>query len=335
VEAKVVKDVKCPLCGGEIVATPFGYGCNNYDKDNPESCRFSIGKLAGKSLTETQVRQILNEGITDTIRGFKSKTGKKFDARVALAKDETGKVTGIKFDFNNLEPLTVKDVKCPLCGGAIAVTPFGYGCTNYRKDDENSCRFFIGKIAGVKLKEEQVKELLLRKKTGVIKGFVAKTGMMFDAPLKLTEEGRVEFDFPEKPKPVESNVPCPKCNALMQKGQWQYECACGFKLWHTVAKVPLTEETVIELLTTGKTRHKIAGFTSKAGNVFDTCLKYEDDQIKFDFDNPGEPEEAQPENAQPAEVQAEEAQQVEEQPVEVLADETQAEEVQPVGGASE
>jgi DNA topoisomerase-3 len=320
VEAKVVKDVKCPLCGGEIVATPFGYGCSNYKKDNPESCRFSIGKLAGKNLTETQVRQILNEGITDTIRGFKSKTGKKFDARVALAKDEAGKVTGIKFDFNNLEPLTVKDVKCPLCGGAIAVTPFGYGCTNYRKDDENSCRFFIGKIAGVKLKEEQVKELLLRKKTGVIKGFVAKTGMMFDAPLKLTEEGRVEFDFPEKPKPVESNVPCPKCNALMQKGQWQYECACGFKLWHTVAKVPLTEETVIELLTTGKTRHKIAGFTSKAGNVFDTCLKYEDDQIKFDFDNPGEPEEVQAENAQPAEVQAEEV---------------QPEEEKPTGGASE
>jgi DNA topoisomerase-3 len=187
-------------------------------------------------------------------------------------------------------------VKCPQCGGAVAVTPFGYGCTNYKKDDENSCRFFIGKIAGVKLKEDQVRELLLRKKTGVIKGFVAKTGMMFDAPLKLTDEGRVEFDFPEKPKPVDSNVPCPKCNTLMQKGQWQYECNCGYKLWHTVAKVPLTEETILELLTTGKTRHKITGFTSKAGSVFDTCLKYEDDQIKFDFDNPGEPEEPQPEN---------------------------------------
>ena len=43
-----------------------------------------------------------------------------------------------------------------------------------------------------------------------------------------------------------------------------------------------------ELLTTGKTKQKIAGFTSKAGNTFDTCLKYENDQISFDFDNPGE-----------------------------------------------
>ena len=38
----------------------------------------------------------------------------------------------------------------------------------------------------------------------------------------------------------------------------------------------------------GKTKKKITGFTSKAGNVFDTCLKFEDDRISFDFDNPGE-----------------------------------------------
>ncbi len=43
-----------------------------------------------------------------------------------------------------------------------------------------------------------------------------------------------------------------------------------------------------ELLGTGKTRAKITGFTSKAGNLFDACLKFEEDRIAFDFDNPGE-----------------------------------------------
>ena len=291
VEAKKVADVTCPLCGGDIVATPFGFGCANYDKEKEGSCRFSIGKMAEKTITEAQVKELLTNGITGTIRGFKSKMGKKFDARIALSKDESGKVTGLKFDFNDLEPVKVKDVLCPLCKGDIIVTPFGYGCSNYNKDDpEHSCRFMIGKIASVKLKEAHVKQLLTRGKTDVIEGFVARTGMKFDAPLKLTEDGQVTFDFPEKPKPVESNVECPKCQKKMQKGQWQYECECGFKLWHTVAKVPLTEETIIELLTTGKTKKKITGFTSKAGNVFDTCLKYEDDTIKFDFDNPGEEE---------------------------------------------
>lgn len=299
VEAKKVKDVVCPLCGGEIVQTPFGFGCANYSKDNPESCRFSIGKMAEKSLTESQVKELLTNGRTGTIRGFKSKTGKKFDARVALNRDEGGKVTGLKFDFTDLEPVKVKDAVCPLCGGEIIQTPFGYGCANYSKDNPESCRFAIGTIAGVKLKEAQVKELLLRGRTEVIKGFIAKTGMMFDAPLKLTPEGQVTFDFPEKPKPVDTTLKCPKCGHFMKKSQWYYECECGFKVAHTVAKVELEEAVMQELFETGKTKKKITGFTSKAGNVFDTCLKFEDDRISFDFDNPGE--NVVLENAKPAE----------------------------------
>ena len=77
------------------------------------------------------------------------------------------------------------------------------------------------------------------------------------------------------------------------KSQWRYECDCGFKIWHTVAKVELSEEIMNELLTTGKTKKKVTGFTSKAGNVFDTCLKYENEQITFDFDNPGEEQKKQ------------------------------------------
>ena len=299
VEAKKVKDVVCPLCGGEIVQTPFGFGCANYSKENPESCRFSIGKMAEKSLTELQVRELLTNGRTGTIRGFKSKTGKKFDARVVLNRDEAGKVTGLKFDFTDLEPVKVKDAVCPLCGGEIIQTPFGYGCANYSKDNPESCRFAIGTIAGVKLKEAQVKELLLRGRTEVIKGFIAKTGMMFDAPLKLTPEGQVTFDFPEKPKPVDTTLKCPKCGHFMKKSQWYYECECGFKVAHTVAKVELEEAVMQELFETGKTKKKITGFTSKAGNVFDTCLKFEDDRISFDFDNPGE--NVVLENAKPAE----------------------------------
>ena len=287
VEAKKIKDVVCPLCGGDIVQTAFGYGCANYKKDDPESCRFSIGKMGEKTLNEAQVKQLLTEGRTATIRGFKSKTGKKFDARIALHKDESGRVTGLKYDFSDVEAPKLKDVKCPVCGGDMVKTPFGYGCANYKKDDPESCRFSVGQIAGVKLKEAQVKELLTNGKTGVIEGFIAKTGMKFDAPLKLTKEGQITFDFPEKPKPVETTVKCPKCGELLKKSQWYYECDCGFRLGHTVAKVQLSEEIMKELLETGKTKEKVTGFTSKAGNVFDACLKYEDERISFDFDNPG------------------------------------------------
>ena len=69
----------------------------------------------------------------------------------------------------------------------------------------------------------------------------------------------------------------------MKKSQWYYECECGFKVAHTVAKVELEEAVMQELFETGKTKKKITGFTSKAGNVFDTCLKFEDDRISFDL----------------------------------------------------
>lgn len=285
-EAEILQDVVCPMCGGQIQKTSFGYGCMNYDQQNPQSCRFAIGTLAGRDLTESQVKSLLTDGRTETIRGFKSKTGKKFDACVALETDETGRKY-LKFDFDHAEAKKIKDVSCPLCGGDIVQTPFGYGCANYKKDDPESCRFSVGQIAGVKLKEAQVKELLTNGKTGVIEGFIAKTGMKFDAPLKLTKEGQITFDFPEKPKPVETTVKCPRCGELLKKSQWYYECDCGFKVGHTVAKVPLSEAIIKELLETGKTKEKVTGFNSKAGNVFDSCLKYEDERISFDFDNPG------------------------------------------------
>lgn len=290
-EAKKIKDAVCPLCGGEIVQTPFGYGCANYNKSDENSCRFSVGKMSGKDISETQLKELLKNGRTATIRGFVSKTGKKFDARVALNKDETGKIVGLKFDFDDLELPKLKDAKCPLCGGDVIKTSFGYGCANYsREDAEHSCRFFINqKIAGVKITDSIVKHLIATKKTEVIQGFVSKSGSKFDAPLKLSEDGQVVFDFPNRPEPTETELECPKCKEKkMKKSQWYYECACGFKVGHTIAQVPLSEEIMQELFTTGKTAQKVTGFVSKAGNSFDAYLKYEEDKISFDFDNRNE-----------------------------------------------
>lgn len=286
VEAKKVKDAKCPLCGGEILVTSFGYVCSNRKQDEKDGCTFSIGKIADKDLNESQVRELLTTGKTGTIRGFKGKSGKRFDACLELVKeDNTAKV---QFDFAHVEAKKVKDVACPLCGSAIVQTPFGYGCASYDKNNPESCRFTIGKIAGVKLKESSVKELLQNGKTGVIQGFIAKTGMMFDAALKLDDEKKVVFDFPEKEEPKESTVECPKCGKLMKKDKWRYLCECGFGRFHTIAGITLSDEQMTEILKTGRTKEPVKGFTSKNGNSFDAflVLKKEEDgkeTIAFDF----------------------------------------------------
>ena len=289
VEAKKIKDVVCPLCGGEIVQTPFGYGCAKYDREDENSCRFSIGKMAGKELSESQVKELLTNGKTSTIRGFKSKAGKKFDACIAFSHDEAGKVTGLKFDFDNVEQQKLKDVVCPLCGGEIVKTSFGYGCANYNREDaEHSCRFSINNnIAGVKITDAIARKLLSERKTEKLEGFLAKSGSKFDAALKLTDDGQVVFDFPDRPAPAETNLACPRCSVhKLKKSQWYYECECGFKIGHTVAQVPIPEETMQELFATGKTKEKITGFVSKAGKSFDAYLKYTDEKIQFDFEHP-------------------------------------------------
>ena len=195
VEAKTVKGVVCPVCGGEIVKTPFGYGCKNYSKDDPEhSCKFNIGQIAGKKLNDSQVKELLTEGITSTISGFKSKAGKAFDAKLALAKDETGKATGVKFVFENEEEV-LEGVKCPKCGKPIIKNHWGYKCEGNQKDAENGCDFFIGKVAGVSLSKEDVTKLLTEKVTDKIAGFTSKKGSTFDAKLALDENCKVVFNF--------------------------------------------------------------------------------------------------------------------------------------------
>ncbi|MCI5621185.1 MAG: DNA topoisomerase [Lachnospiraceae bacterium] len=295
-EPDVVEGVQCPLCGGDVVKVPFGYACTNRRQEDPESCSFAIGKIAGKDLTVTHVKNLLTTGSTGTIRGFTSKAKKKFDACLVLAEDENGKKS-IKFDFDHVEAKKLRDVVCPLCGGDLIQTPFGYGCANYDREREDSCRFSIGKIAGVKLKDSQIKQLLLTKKTDPIAGFVSKSGKKFEAPLKLTEDGRIQFDFPERPKPEETPWKCPKCGKMLMKSQWKYECECGFRIGRVVAKLELPMEVVGELLEKKQSSEMVKGFTSKAGKSFDAYLKLTEDGIQFDFDRKP-PAKPNPQNSQ-------------------------------------
>ena len=112
---------------------------------------------------------------------------------LALSKDEEGKVTGIRFVFEN-EDETLEDLKCPICGKAIIKGHMGYRCEDYKKGDEG-CRFFVGKIAGKDLDKEQFAKLINEKKTDTIVGFTSKKGTSFDAKLAFDEQFNIVFDF--------------------------------------------------------------------------------------------------------------------------------------------
>lgn len=96
---------------------------------------------------------------------------------------------------------------CPLCGGTVRRTSFGYGCANYR---EKNCRFSVREvICGRTVSLAMARQLLTEGRTGLIEGFVSpKSGRSFDAHLKL-EEGRAVFDFPPRNTSVPPPPPTP------------------------------------------------------------------------------------------------------------------------------
>lgn len=83
---------KCPICGSDVYGRKFSYACEKFRN----GCDFSIGtKICGKSITSATIKKMLSTGSSGTLKGFTSKTGKKFDAELKLV---SGKLT---FVFDN------------------------------------------------------------------------------------------------------------------------------------------------------------------------------------------------------------------------------------------
>ena len=82
----------CPLCGAEVREQPKSYSCSGWK----QGCRFVIWKtIAGKRISGPMAKALLTKGETRQLKGFKSKAGKPFEARLKLV---DGKV---QLDFSS------------------------------------------------------------------------------------------------------------------------------------------------------------------------------------------------------------------------------------------
>ncbi|EMI16251.1 DNA topoisomerase III [Rhodopirellula maiorica SM1] len=80
----------CPLCGSPVVEQPKSYACSRWR----DGCGLTIWKtISGKKISISSARKLLRNGETAMLKGFKSKAGKSFDAKLKLVE---GKV---RFDF--------------------------------------------------------------------------------------------------------------------------------------------------------------------------------------------------------------------------------------------
>ncbi len=82
---------KCPLCGNNVIRGKYSYGCYGFKN----GCEFKMGvKICRRDIPKDEAVRLLSTGSTARIRGFVSKTGKRFDARLVL------KDGSVAFDFS-------------------------------------------------------------------------------------------------------------------------------------------------------------------------------------------------------------------------------------------
>ena len=271
--------LKCPVCGGELTTTPFGYGCSNYYTEGIK-CTFSVGQVAGLDIPEEEFTKLITEGRTGVLDGFTGKNKKKFKAALVLSKDENGK-PNVSFDFSDVPTEYMEGVNCPVCGGKLVKTGYGVSCENRGRTNEASentgeqpdkspnapsCYFGIGEIAGKKLDEETIKALITNGTTEVIRGFKSKNKTNFDAKLvlKKQEDDRlgISFDFEGVEPEYLKDVVCPNCGGRIIKKSVGFGCekynsedpgSCRFFIGK-IAQKQLSEANVTELLKEGKTR---------------------------------------------------------------------------------
>lgn len=81
----------CPLCGAPIVEQPKSFSCSRWR----DGCGLTIWKtMSGKRISIGTAKALLRDGKTSILKGFKSKSGQPFSARLKL---HEGKVS---FDFD-------------------------------------------------------------------------------------------------------------------------------------------------------------------------------------------------------------------------------------------
>ncbi len=228
----------------------------------------------GKLQREDFMREIeqMTRAIVDKTKGFESDT--------------------VPGDFGTLK------VPCPKCGGEVK--------ENYKKFQCQKCDFALWKIvAGRQFEIEEAEELITKRVIGPLQGFRSKMGRPFAAVIKLSPDGKPEFDFGQGQTNADGTAavvdlsgqepvgkcPNPKCNGKVYENAMSFFCehaigatpTCLFRTGKVVLQREMERTQVLKLIDSGKTDllHK---FISKKGRPFSAYLLVGDKgKVGFEF----------------------------------------------------
>lgn len=162
--------------------------------------------------------------------------------------------------------------------------------SRYTTEDGIVIRKMIG---GKRLTDEEIVELLTKRKIGPLTGFRSKRGAEFSAVLTINDQNKIEFVFDEKPEEIEI---VGKIGQSPIDGTDVFETLTGYVSQSYIDKLPsglslpkilLGKELPLEeikKLLQGEKTELIKGFRSnKTHRTFDAYLLLEKGKLKFDF----------------------------------------------------
>ncbi len=177
-----------------------------YESAEPQP-KFRIKKyIAGRLISESELRELFARGTIGPLTGFKSRFNQPFDAGLTL--DEKFKVSFVFDNDDREDPVKltdehfVADLSSPE-GKALKLyeTEKAYHVPAVKTNREPD-GIRIGKtILQRELPREQIIKMLSEGKTDVLKGFISnRTKRPFDAALTFDYgQGKIGFEFPPRP----------------------------------------------------------------------------------------------------------------------------------------
>ena len=154
---KKIDTPNCPKCKtGKILKGKTAFGCSEYKK----GCHFVVHfEQYHKKLSENQIFQLINKKKTNWMKYFKMKES-LVEGRLIINKE-------FKIEFQVKEE---EILKCPRCKeGTILKGKKAFGCNRFKSGCKTTIPF---EIFGKKLTNTQIKNLILKGQSSLIKGLL-------------------------------------------------------------------------------------------------------------------------------------------------------------------
>jgi len=195
----------CGVCGSTegYKQTEEFYGCKN------PKCKVRVYKnVAGRAMSEDELRTLIETRVLGPLEGFRSKKGKDFSATLQIKDDmKIAFVFGDGTDPDSIEwdecPVIAD---CPVCakkgrkGEKIYATPDAYQCKINATETSKCNARLPKKLCQKDITPENAHEFFADGKTALIAGMISKRGRPFSTFLVCTpgEKRIMSWEFPPR-----------------------------------------------------------------------------------------------------------------------------------------